>query len=81
MQLTKEEDFSCPDLEKVSVLYGLGYSKVERIEQVSNLKSLITKNGPCIIDVKVSNLAKLATKVDNDILNRESIKCDNRVCV
>ena len=78
---TKEEDFSCPDLEKVSVLYGLGYSKVERIEQVSNLKSLITKNGPCIIDVKVSNLAKLATKVDNDILNRESIKCDNRVCV
>lgn len=74
---TKESDFTCPDLCKIADLYNLNYAKVENMNQIKDIKSIVEQNGPCIIDVKISNMARLATKFDNDILEREMIKCDN----
>lgn len=77
---TNEKDFSCPDFGKISELYGIGYKKIDNLGQIKDLRPEIEKKGACIIDVKISNMAKLATKLDNDILQRETIKCDNHVC-
>lgn len=78
---TKEDDFSCPDLKKLAKLYGLEYKKVEKISQIDGLKSVMKSKKPCIIDVKVSNMARLATKFDNDILEKESNRFKDYVCV
>ncbi len=78
---TRVEDFSCPDLAKVADLYGMGYKRINHIDEANYIGDLLNAEGPCIIDVRISNVAKLATKLDNDILKRETIKCDNHVCV
>ena len=78
---TCEEDFSCLDLSKIADLYGISYKRISQTNEVNDIGTLVNTAGACIIDVEVSNMAKLATKLDNDILKRETIKCDNHVCV
>jgi len=45
--------FTSPDFEKVAFAYGLGYKKIETIEDVDTLRDDLDNNNPEIIEVKI----------------------------
>ncbi len=46
-------DLSFPSLEKLSFAYGYPYQRIERNEELSQLKETLEKEGPCICEIMV----------------------------
>jgi len=57
-------EFSCVDLEKLAGTYGMGYRRIDRLEDVAAAASAFASTEPCIIEVTVDLDSKVTNRYD-----------------
>ncbi|MCI6066035.1 thiamine pyrophosphate-binding protein [bacterium] len=57
-----QDVFRCVNLERLANTYDLRYILIEKIEDIDGIKEKLSKQGPCLIEVKLDN--------DSTVINR-----------
>lgn len=61
---TKEEfGYTTPDFEKIAIAYGLRYTNINSIEEISKCKDMLADDKPCFIEISLTDTTYLYPKL------------------
>ena len=63
VQTKKEFGYTTPDFEKIAKAYGLRYTNINAIEEISKCKDMLVDDKPCFIEVRLTDTTYLYPKL------------------
>lgn len=71
---SNQQEFACANLEKLADAYGLGFARVETLNDIETAASALTDDLPCIIEFAIPYDSKLSNRYDEaEIFERERL--------
>ena len=72
---TARDRYSCPDLKLLALSYGLDFFKICRREDIGNLRNVLNRPGPVLIEVEINFNSTVLNRYDEaHIFKQEKIK-------
>ncbi|HEY8892444.1 MAG TPA: thiamine pyrophosphate-binding protein [Clostridium sp.] len=63
VQTKKEFGYTTPDFEKIAIAYGLRYTNINSVEEISRCKDMLLDNKPCFIEISLTDTTYLYPKL------------------
>ena len=66
---TTEQEFTCPDLQKLATCFGLGYVAVHDTQELVKIKDVFADGQPWLVDIRIDGNAKVLNRYDDVVLS------------